>query len=366
MGTSSLSKQRAHSRAFTLAELLVSVSVLVLLVFLATQLINNAATVTVLGNKRMDADSEARQVLDRMAFDFVQMVKRSDADYYLKSSWFATGAPPTPTPPGPTAVRTVLQPGNDQMVFYSTLPGYYPVSGSPSPMSLVAYRVNSDSTSASYNKLERMAKGLAWNGGVPSPTPTGTPMVPVVFMPVPMSSAIPAPEMATPTPNPTPTPAWPETASSSAVWSGSEVIGPQVFRFEYYYLLKNGTLSDAPWDTTSSVGHHGVNGMQDVAAIVVVIAVVDPRSKVLVNDCQLAQLNGAPLPAGCSIPAQYPVLIDWGNTSCAGCPTQTQWQQTPGLLLANWRAAIDANSIGLPNPAISGVRVYERYFYLNQ
>ena len=28
-----------------------------------------------------------------------------------------------------------------------------------------------------------------------------------------------------------------------------EVIGPQVFRFEYYYLLKNGTSSDIPWIT---------------------------------------------------------------------------------------------------------------------
>ena len=33
-----------------------------------------------------------------------------------------------------------------------------------SPLSLVAYRVNADPTSASYNKLERMGKGLVWNG----------------------------------------------------------------------------------------------------------------------------------------------------------------------------------------------------------
>ena len=26
-----------------------------------------------------------------------------------------------------------------------------------------------------------------------------------------------------------------------------ELVGPQVFRFEYYYLLKNGTFSDIPW-----------------------------------------------------------------------------------------------------------------------
>ena len=109
---------------FTLVELLVSIGVLVLLVFLASQLFNSAATVTMLGHKQMDADSQARQVLDRMALDFAQMVKRSDVDYYVKSSWFASGTPPPP--PGVTGVRTLLQPGNDRIAFYSAVPGYYP------------------------------------------------------------------------------------------------------------------------------------------------------------------------------------------------------------------------------------------------
>src|SRR5204862_2724616 len=109
------------SAAFTLTELLVTMSVLVLLVFLFTQLLNSAATITILGHKQMDADSQARQLFDRMAVDFAQMVKRSDVDYYVKSSWFASGPPP-----GVTGVRTLLQPGNDQIAFYSAVPGYYP------------------------------------------------------------------------------------------------------------------------------------------------------------------------------------------------------------------------------------------------
>src|SRR2546428_9603898 len=136
-----LQKQRERASAFTLAELLVTVGVLVVLVFLASQLLNSAATITTLGDKQMDADSQARQLLDRMAIDFAQMVKRSDVDYYVKSS--AT-----------SPLRNVLQPGNDQIAFYSTVPGYYPSSGSPSPVSVVAYRVNAQ------NKLERMGKGL--------------------------------------------------------------------------------------------------------------------------------------------------------------------------------------------------------------
>ena len=53
----------------------------------------------------MDADSQARQLLDRMAIDFDQMLKRSDISYYVK-----TGS---------------TQPGNDQIAFFSAVPGYY-------------------------------------------------------------------------------------------------------------------------------------------------------------------------------------------------------------------------------------------------
>src|SRR5436305_1810873 len=115
--------QRRGTSAFTLAELVVTIGVLVMLVFLATQLLNSAATVTSLGHKQMDADSQARQLLDRMAIDFAQMVKRSDVDYYLKSN--AT-----------LPLRSVPQVGNDQIAFYSAVPGYYSTSSYQSPVSL--------------------------------------------------------------------------------------------------------------------------------------------------------------------------------------------------------------------------------------
>ena len=354
----------SRESAFTLAELLVTVGVLVLLVFLATQLLNTAATVATLGHKRMDTDSHARQLLDRMAIDFAQMVKRSDVDYYVKSNPLVAGQ------------RTVLQPGNDRIAFYSTVPGYYPSTGSQSPVSLIAYRVNSQ------HKLERMSKGLVWNA-------VSTTDTPVVFIPVSLASPIPpsptptpmptatATPIATPLPTPTPTatstPAWPQAGDPALPsWSDGEVIGPQVFRFEYYYLVKaqlgpgavstptptpaSPLLSDIPWDTSPNLVrlHTDVSGMQDVAAVVVVIAVIDPKSKVLLSDMttppQIAQVASQ--------------LIDWGNTTCAGCPTQTQWQTTPGLLRAQWQNALDAIT-NLPRPAISGIRVYERYFYLS-
>jgi hypothetical protein len=274
--------------AFTLVEILVAMVVLALLVLLVARLFTSAATLTSSGNKRMDADAQSRALLDRMAVDFAQMVKRSDVDYYLKSS-------------------ASTQIGNDQIAFYSTVPGYYPPTGSQSPVSVVSYRINAQ------NKLERIAKGLLWNGVSPSSTP-------VVFLPSTISSTWPSATDVTASPTPEP---------------DAELIGPYVFRFEYYYLLKKGSLSDTPWDT--SAGHTSVNGMQDMAAICVSVAALDPKSRILISDAQL--------------------------TTLAGRMNDFTASMKPGDLLAQWQAALDATT-DMPRPAVSVVRIYERYFYL--
>src|SRR6266511_710959 len=161
------------SAAFTLAELAVTVGVLVLLILVATQLLNSAATITTLGHKQMDADSQARQLLDRMAIDFAQMVKRSDVDFFAK---------------GTTAPNSVggTMTGNDRIAFYSGVPGYYPSTVLQSPVSLVAYRVNSLNGTAAFNKLERLGNGLVWNGASPTDTP-------VVFMPLTIGVSVASP-----------------------------------------------------------------------------------------------------------------------------------------------------------------------------
>lgn len=295
---------------FTLAEVLVTVGVLVLLVFLATQLINGAAAVAILAHKRMDADSEGRQVLDRMALDFAQMVKRGDVDYYVK-------------------LANQQRQRNDQMAFYSTVPGYYPTSPSPaptytqkSPVSLVSYRINSDSTSSSYNRMERMGKGLPWNGASSSWTP-------LVFLPLTISAN------------------WPFAVSTTTADSSYEVIGPDVFRFEYYYLLTTGALSDAPCLDANNCTT--LNAWRDVAAIVVAIAVIDPRSKVLLTNQQIATLNGN---SGLTN-----FLLDW-----------SQDLNKPGKLLSAWQSKLSSiiRTQSLPRQAAVGIRLYERCFYLNQ
>jgi hypothetical protein len=276
--------------AFTLAELVVTVGVLVLLVLLFTQLLNTAANVTTLGHKQMDADSQARQILDRMAIDFAQLVKRGDLDFFAKSTT------------APNSVGGAMT-GNDQIAFYCAVPGYYPATGSQSPVSLVAYRINSASGTAAFNKMERLGKGLVWNGVSLTDTP-------VVFMPLTISAT------------------WPAATSSSASDTAYELIGPQVFRFEYCYLLKaNGSLSITPPADISGI-----------AAIVVDIAAIDPKSKVLLSDTQITSLAGQ--------------LSDYA----AG--------MVPGQLCAQWQNTLNTNTT-LPRPALSGIRLYERSFYLS-
>ena len=289
---------------FTLVELTVSMSVLVLMVLLTTQLINSAANVTGLGHKLMDADSQAREVFDRMAVDFARMAKRSDVDYYVKTFGI-----------GPWTLQ------NDQIAFYSNVQGYYPSGGSSSPVSLVGYRINSNPNSPAYNRLERLGKGLTWNGAT-----IGTPMV---FSPLTISGT------------------WPSAVSTATADTDYEVVGPQVFRLEYYYLRAGGFLSDSPSNTGAA------NGMRDVVAIVVDLAVIDPRSRALLTESQIASLN-------------ISSLTQINNNFLRDFRTD---DNEAGKFIRVWRAKVNSlistSPQIMPLQALQGIRVYERYFYLS-
>ena len=320
---------RRWSGAFTLVEMLVATAVLSLLIVMVAHLFSSTVSVTTMDNKRIDADAQARVLFDRMAVDFARMVKRTDVDYLLKQ--------PANQQRQDASVNVT---GNDQIAFYSEVPGYYPATGAQSPVSLVAYRVNADNTSGRYAKVERLGKGLVWNGVSATDSP-------VLFLPVPLASPLPSP-LPSPMPSVVPGPAWTQAGNSSPDPHGDyELLGPQVFRFEYYYLLKGQTvggtsypsvLSDTPWDVRIP-GHVSVAGLQDVAAIAVAIAVTDPKSQVLITNPQLVQLA-----------AQLPDFVSLS---------------APGALEAQWETALAAGVAGIPKEATKWVRVYHRFFYLN-
>ncbi len=336
-------------RAFTLLELLVSLAVLGLIILLVAQMLGPASAITGTGNKHIDTDTQARVILDRMAVDFAQMLRRTDIDYYLKAP---TGYK-NPNAHGKNIKLTGgAQKGNDQIAFFSQTPGYNDTSSSwQSPVSLVAYRVNGNPNSASYLMLERMGKGLLWNGVLNSTNPSA--IYPIVFLPGQIAPV--------------------GGGATTGPWAGSwyaavnndntnaskdpdyQPIGPGVFRLEYYYLRKDGSIKDVPaltWDATQTVSAN-LNAFSDVESIVVAIAVIDPATRSMISPATLVNMLSD--------------MADFKDANGNGIGAQKI-----GDLENNWNLAVQSaastgkTSDGSPFPpaAASAIRVYNRYFDL--
>jgi prepilin-type N-terminal cleavage/methylation domain-containing protein len=330
----SIGAGQGRARGFTLVEMLISIVVLALLILIVTQVVNTTATVVRPGNKHIDTDTQARVVLDRMALDFGKMLKRTDIDYYVK----APSGYKNPNAHGQGKKLKTGQQGSDQIAFFSQVPGYYPSSGGvQSPISLVAYRVNADPSSASYLKLERMGKGLFWNGVT---NPNKAPW-PIVFTPLTIDATWSA--------------ATNNDGTPKSKDSDYEPIGPQVFRFEYYYLLKNGNVTDVPatsWDLTKSTSVN-LNAFGDVEAIAVAIAVIDPASRSLVFPDRLFNIASD--------------MADFKTAPGRGVGNATKYI---GFLEAQWESVVESVAItgqtsdgsSFPPAAASAIRIYNRYF----
>ena len=133
-----------NAAGFTLIEIMVAVAVLALLVVLTAQLTNNATSVVISNDKRMDADSESQMVFSRMAEDIEGMLRRPDADcFFVKNT------------------------GNDAFYFYSESSGYYPGGeGPPAPFAFVGYRIANRSAPtavAPNGVLERVGVGMGYD-----------------------------------------------------------------------------------------------------------------------------------------------------------------------------------------------------------
>jgi hypothetical protein len=241
------------------------------------------------------------------------MVKRSDVGFYGKGV-VVSGVPQLMTG---AALSTI----NDRIAFYSAVPGDYPATGSASPFSVIAYKVNSSTAVANkdiYTRLQRMARGLLMNGES-SDVKDG----PLIYGPTSLSAV------------------WTSVASNATTDSKYELACAQIFRLEYYYLLTNGSFSVTPWD--AGAGHTDPAGLRDVTAIIVAVAAIDQTSRVLLSsdNTQVATIAGK--------------LPDYAVT------------MGPGQLLAQWQSRLttDATISAMPRPAINAIRFYERAFYLN-
>jgi competence protein ComGC len=339
---------------FTLAELLVSVFVLVIIVFMVAQLMSTATAVTRTGNKHVDTDTQARVVFDRMALDFAQMVKRTDVDYYIKQRANYNGHG---NGHGCGQGRNGDK-GSDQIAFFSQVPGYYPdgyTAGQQSPISLIAYRVNESNAgnqAARYGRLERMAKGLGWNARYNNPNQNSP--YPIVFLPQTIAG-VGAPWTA----------AINNDNSNASRDNDYEVIGPGVFRFEYFYLLKNGRVTDWPWDRFDFPDQLTINnplklGLSQIEAIAVAIAVINPEARELVQAVSSNAGYGDILDVAAELP-------DFKNSCGRG-----NGQRTVGSVEAQWKGVVESIAQTghtpqgklIPGEAAKGIRIYTRYFDL--
>lgn len=302
------------NEAFTLIEMLVAVAVLAVTVLLAARAVNSISAITTTASRRIETDAQVRPLFDRMSIDLVQTVKRPDVDFFAKG----------------TALGGAMN-GNDRIAFFSMVPGDYPSSGSASPFSLISYKINSSAAAgnkAVSTRLQRMARGLLMNGDASANNGTSPSLTdgPIFFSPISIQSV------------------WATTVTSNATTdSKHELIGPNVLRFEYYYLLTNGHFSVVPWDAAIA-GHTTAAGLRDIAAIVVAVAAVDPKTRVLFDNGVVSTISDT--------------LIDYSTGAGHG----------PGWLTSQWRSSLESPTNAtvrtLPRSALAAIRVYERYFYL--
>lgn len=308
------SRRLYFTKGFTLVEMMVAMVVLSLIVLMVAQLTNNAA-VLFKSTRRMDTDTEARLIFNRMAVDFGHMLKRSDIDY----STFKSPAATLSATYGGTSLAANLQPGNDECAFYSETDGYFSGSSQPSgqgkaPVALIAYMIANDPVTGTPS-LQRMGKGLGWE-----PSGTAGAWQNVTYLPMQLISQ------------------WSDLFNGDPDY---KTVGDDVFRLEYTYLLKTSPsaaskLSITPWDTT--LGHTSINGFSDVAAIVVTLALLDNTSRKIVFS--------------------YTTLTSSLADAANGQSTAVAWN-------AKVSGSSFATTAGLPVQAASQVRIYERYFYLN-
>jgi hypothetical protein len=283
-----------------------------MIVLLLARSVNSVNVVATTATKRIETEAQVRPIFDRMAIDYAQMIKRVDVDFFGKG----------------TAIGGTMA-GNDRIAFFSMVPGDYPSSGSASPFSLITYKINSSGAAANtavFTRLQRMARGLLMNGDANANNGSSPSIAdgPVIFSPMSIQAV------------------WTTTVTSNATTdSKHELIGPNIIRFEYYYLLTNGSFSIVPWDS-SVVGHTAPAGLRDVAAIIVAVAAIDPKTRVLFSNSTVATIAGT--------------LVDYS----AG--------HSPGWLTKQWRSALDSPTNStvktLPAAAVAAIRVSERYFYL--
>ena len=137
------------------------------------------------------------------------------------------------------------------------------------------------------------------------------------------------------------------------------MVGPHVFRFEYYYLLKNGSVTGVPWDTTARATQQTLTtpvsiGLIDVQAIAVAIAVIDPASRSLIPQASLFEIADDM--------DDFVTAPGRGNGGAKKIgDMEVQWNTAVQNIVST---GLTSDGHAVPPAAASAIRIYNRYFDL--
>jgi prepilin-type N-terminal cleavage/methylation domain-containing protein len=411
---------------FTLVEMLVSVTVLVLIMTFIAQIMNSATISTTLSGQHVDTDSEARLVFDRMNADFAAMSHRTDVDFvFAKQPNYLALATASGT-------STNLSGTDAEMFFYSEAPAY-PVSASGaagSPVALIGYTINT--TGSSYvpaYSLQRLSKGLSLNATVnQSVGNTDAETDSMVFLTSTAQGMLPFPVTNLLNAESGVIGSYPYPPSDM---SDYDLLSPEVLRMDFTFQVKDLTTANStvysnypigflpsPQKTTASITNalsiedappptsypytvSGIfpkvgdryydtsvnrayactniiptttsggltqnvpvwtpNGMADVKAIVVSIAILDQRTRRLIpaSSTYLDTIASA-----LETPSEYGLNPRAQTLSSTDLPTLTAdiWESE---LTAMLQPSQESSSTSVPSSILGQVRVYQRFFYLN-
>ena len=284
-------------------------AVLAMLLIILVQMFGITGKLTSSSQKRMDSERAGREALGILGDDLKKMIVRPYADL---------------------DVVLAKRSGNDRMFFYAQVPGFSTGSNPVCPISLVGHRINSRW------QLERLSKGLRWSGVGESP----------VFLALNGStnassgSTLPG--------------AWPSEIGTAPDYEGTsadyQVSSGEVFRLEFCLMGQDGKffLPSATWRAWEDDDADGTPNLKEIKAVVVAIAVLDAKSRLLVRD--MGALAAA-LPD--------PTAAQLGSTP----PEQ------PELMASVWKKALESSGFaataGVPPQVAANVRVYQSIFVLN-
>lgn len=293
---------------FTLVEMLVAMVVLAVIVALFGQVIGQVSHVTADARKRLDSNDGSRIALDVIGGDLAGRVRRPDVDFLVSK-----------------------RPGNDAFYFYGEAPAYSGATDPASTVALIGYRITSADFAGARRGvgLERIGQKTLLEGAV-EPR----------FFPKRLD----------------------DTVISALAETAVQPLSEGVIRLELEFFLKDGSFRDTlpsladankpDYRYVSANGSLGlipaatVANLEQVSAVVVNIVALDEANLAILSESQVETLA-----------AKFPDAL--APSTDPGAPPRT----TPST--DSWRSIAEKGDFQIPALPAGAVRVYRRYFVLN-